>query len=123
MPHKLRDVATAHRLTRIKASLVRVFHVKQLIAQEHSPSRNSLHAHTAFLYDGTPGTPPNHTISHLISTTVQIMAHSFTCIRYARHMHRLVFDKVRQVARLPSAHLCYLSLSSEKTCMIVTSYS
>ena len=123
MPHRLRDTVTAHRLTRIIASLVRVFHVKQLVTQEHSTSRNSLHAHTPFLYDRTPGTPPHHIISHLISTTVQIVAHSFTCIWYASRMRRLMFDKVRQVARPPSAHLCYLSLSSEKTCMIVTSYS
>ena len=37
MPHRLRDTVTAHRLTRIIASLVRVFHVKQLITQELSP--------------------------------------------------------------------------------------
>ena len=123
MPHRLRDTVTAHRLTRIIASLVRVFHVKQLITQERSPSRNSLHAHTAFFYDGTPGTPPNHIISHLISTTVQIVAHSFTCIRYASRTYRLMFDKVRRMQRPPSAHLCRLSLLFEKMCMMVTSYS
>ena len=37
MPHKVRDTVTTHRLTRIIASLVRVFHVKQLITHEHSP--------------------------------------------------------------------------------------
>ncbi len=37
MPHGLRDAATAPGLTRIMTSLVRVFHVKQLITQERSP--------------------------------------------------------------------------------------
>ena len=37
IPHRLRDAATAPRVTRINASLVRMFHVKQLMAQGYSP--------------------------------------------------------------------------------------
>lgn len=38
MPHRLCDAATAPRVARINASLVRMFHVKQLMARGHSPT-------------------------------------------------------------------------------------
>lgn len=45
MPYRLRNATTTPRLTRINASLVRMFHVKQLMVRARSPIEE-LTAHT-----------------------------------------------------------------------------
>ena len=52
--HKMRDTATAPRLTRIKTRLVRVFHVKQRTRQGFSLPMSSLRADTFALPTGRP---------------------------------------------------------------------
>lgn len=53
IPHRLRDAATAPRLTRINTSLVRMFHVKQSMTRGHSPIEE-LTARTLRSFDQKP---------------------------------------------------------------------
>lgn len=122
MPHKLRDVATAHRLTRIKASPVRVFHVKQLLARGRSPIEELTARTRSIPFDWKPCMTLNDAFLSLTGDFVHILDHSFTCIRCARRAHQSMFDKVRHQTHTTNAHLRRPSLNFGKMCIIVTSY-
>ena len=62
------------------------------------------------------------TVARSIGISVQIVAHSFTCIKCARRAHRSMFDKVRRAICPLVAHLRRPSLNFGKMCIIVTSY-
>ena len=122
MPHRLRDAATAPRLTRINASLVRMFHVKQLMVRRHSPIEE-LTARARFIpFDWKPYMTQNGAFLSLVGSTVHILAHSFTCIRCVRRTRRSTFDKIRHQTHTTNAHLCRPSSDFGKMCIIVTSY-
>ena len=121
MPHRLRDAVTAPRVARINASLVRMFHVKQLMARGHSPIEE-LTARTLHSFDQKPYISPNDAFLNLTGDCVHIAAHSFTCIRFARRAHRSMFDKVRHQTHTTNAHLRRSSPEFGKMCIIVTSY-
>ena len=121
IPHRLRDAATAPRVARINAPLVRMFHVKQSITRGHSPIEE-LTARTLRSFDQKPYVSPNDAFLSLVGSTVHILAHSFTCIRCARRTHRSMFDKVRHQTHTTNAHLHRPSLNFGKMCIIVTSY-
>ena len=122
IPHRLRDAATAPRLTRINASLVRMFHVKQSMTRGALPHRGTHCARTLRSFDQKPYVSPNDAFLSLVGSTVHILAHSFTCIRCARRTHRSMFDKVRHQTHTTNAHLHRPSLNFGKMCIIVTSY-
>lgn len=122
IPHRLRDAATAPRVARINASLVRMFHVKQLMARGHSPHQGTHCARTLRSFDQKPYMSPNDAFLSIVGGTVHILAHSFTCIKCARRAHRSMFDKVRRAICPLVAHLRRPSLNFGKMCIIVTSY-
>ena len=49
MPHRLCDAAATPRVARVNASLVRMFHVKQLMARGRSPIEELTAPHAPFL--------------------------------------------------------------------------
>lgn len=121
-PHRLRNATTALRLTWINASLVRMFHVKQLMARGCSPYRRTHCTPTLRSFDRKPYVSPNDASLSLTGDLVHIAAHSFTCIRCARRAHRSMFDKVRRVICPLVAHLRRPPSNFGRMCIIVTLY-
>ena len=122
IPHRLHDAATAPRVARINASLVRMFHVKQLTARGHSPIEE-LTARARFIpFDWKPYMLPNDAFLSYMGSFVHILTHSFTCIRCAHRARRSLFDKVRRVICPLVAHLRRPPSNFGRMCIIVTLY-
>lgn len=122
IPHRLSSAATAPRLTRINASLVRDVSRETIDGTRALPRRGTHCARTLRSFDWKPHMTPNDAYLNPTGGFVHILVHSFTCIKCARRAHRSMFDKIRHQTHTTGAHLRCPSLDFGKMCIIVTSY-
>ena len=105
MPHRVRNAATAHRLTRIKTSPVRAFHVKHLAAHWR-PHLGAFRARAPPPFGRLTCALHIRAVVLPIGISVQIVAHSFACRLRGCRESGSMFDKVRREALATNAHLC-----------------
>lgn len=122
IPHRLRDAATAPRVARINASLVRDVSRETIDGTGALPHRGTHCARTLRSFDQKPYVSPNGAFLSLVGSTVHILAHSFTCTTCVRRTRRSTFDKIRHQTHTTNAHLSRPSSDFGKMCIIVTSY-